>query len=288
MTSFATLEPVAEALWPAAEKFLGHSMNWIPNPGNYLQELVVAYKEPALKLALTLDSDQLSAIASNICQKVNDYLEANKFSFRLRDEGPTGMFYAASVMKLFGEFFQEAGTGYWLRKIGKPAMRFSKQAGVRHFRFDGKPLVVIPTNGGFSLLVTEPTKATGFDMLPDWEKMLHGMKETVGDGAVLPMSVVNEMSIDVSALHGMRTLDPWIVEQALMAARFALTPKYVKFEAAFAYSSRKGIDQTEAQPDDFVADFPPYIALVKSGHWLPLATGLIDVNDLSDQSEFKN
>lgn len=289
MTNFATLLPVAEALWPAAKDFLGYSPTWTPTLGKSLQELVCRKKNDALALALTLKHpEEMARIASNVCQVVNDFLKVQNFSLQLRDEGSVNMFYAAAVMKLLGEFKVPAEIDYYLPKINKPAMRFGSESGVKFFVFDGKRIASIPTKAGFSLLITEPRKETGFGMVEDWEIILRGMKSVQCNGAIIPMSVIDEMKIDVSGLQGMSAPGPWIIQEALMAARFALTPKYVKFESAFAYSSRKGGDRNEALVGDFVADFEPYIALAKPGNFHPLATGLIEIKNLSDKSEFED
>jgi hypothetical protein len=282
MTSFfATTVPVADALWNAPKTYLGMGLDWQAEQDNWLQKFVVSHKNPSIALAATLNPEELASIASNTCQLVNDFLKAKGFNIQLQDQGPSNMLYAASVLKLLGEFLAGGETDYRLREIGKPAFRLGREAKVKHFDFNGQRVVVIPTNGGFSLLVTRPTGVVGFRMLDDWTNILHTMKPTRGNGVLLPMAKIDEVGIDVKDLCGMFAED-WIVQEELMAAKFALTPKSVRFEAAFAYSARKGMTMEKLpQIGDYVADHALYFALVKRNHWLPLAAGMVDVEDLS-------
>lgn len=284
MADFATTVPVAQALWPAAEGFLNQDLLWQATPGNRLQELVVGLKDPSLALAKTLTEKQLASSASNVVAVVNEFLKAQGFSLQLRDAGVSRMIYAAAVMKLLGNWVHGGQTDYHLNDIEKPGFRLPGD-GLKHFVYQGQTVVVVPTDGGFSFLVTRPTGASGFSMLNDWQTILHGMKPTTGNGLILPMADIGETKVDVSALEGMTTVDLWKVQEAIMAAKFGLTPRHVKFEAAFAFSAKSfGIsDGNEPKAGDYVADHALYFSMVKTGHWLPLAAGLVPVVELSDK-----
>jgi hypothetical protein len=79
----------------------------------------------------------------------------------------------------------------------------------------------------------------------------------------------------------------WTIAQAVMAAKFSLTPSEVSFEAAFAYGAKRGISSIRnAEVGDYIADHPLYFALAKKGHLLPLAVGLIGQDDLSNITLF--
>ena len=286
MTSFATLIPPVHALYPVVEKKLGKSMNW--EPRNDLQSLLVTKKDQVLALVDTLNSEQLMSAVSNICEEVNRFLRDNGFpSVQLTDQGSTRMLYVASVLKLLGRFYVPGEVDYHLEAINKPAFRLPDTAGVIQFKYGNRKVLVVPTGSNFSLVVTEPTGVTGFDMLGDWDDILHNIRGNRVDsnGAVLPMVKIEETSIDVSELVGMSSVDPyWVITQALMAAKFSLTPQEVKFEAAFSAAMRKGgvEDFNRPEKDDYVADHPLYFALVRSGHYMPLVAGLVDVKDLSN------
>lgn len=285
MTSFATLVPPVHALWPVAGKKLGAEMNWEARNG--LQRLLVSKKSQALALAETLAPDELLGVASNVCEEVNRVLREKGFpSVQLTDQGSIKMLYVASVFKILGNFLFPGQTDFHLSKIKKPAFRLSKDAQVKHFEYAGGRVVAVPTDNNFSLLVTNPTGATGFDMLADWEDILRRIvgKEIKANGVVLPMAMVDETDIDVSGLVGMSSSGPdWTISQAKMAAKFSLTPVSVKFEAAFSAAMRKGFSTgNEPEPGDYVADHPLYFALVRKGHFLPLAAGLVDPADLSN------
>lgn len=285
-TSFATTVPMAHALWPVAEAELNQRLDWTAQPGKKLQELILRLKNPSLALAATLSAKELASCAARTAAPVNEFLHSKGFhGMDLADRGSVNMIYAASVMKLLGPWLNHGQKGFRLEKIRKPGFRLPGD-GLKHFICRGNRVVVVPTSGGFSFLVTKPTGAIGFDMLEDWTAILHSMKPTAGNGLVLPMAAINETKINVGELEGLHTpeaLSPWVVEEALMAAKFGLTPSMVKFEAAFAFSARcLGIDFAEPEAEDYWADHPLYFSLVKSGHWLPLAAGLVDPADLSD------
>lgn len=287
MTSFATTVPVAEALWTASEEFTGEMMQWRAVQGNRLQKLVIDLMIPSLNLTSTLSEEELSACASNHASKVNQFLRSKGFSLELPDLGSVNMLYAAAVLKLLGCWHVPGENGYKLREIGKPGFRLSSDSGLRHFTALGQTVVVVPTTGGFSFLVTRPTGVTGFEMLTDWEKIVRALTPSAGNGLILPMAAIDETKVDVDDLKGMGTSDhKWVIQEALMAAKFGLTPIQVKFEAAFAYSAKRMAHEVE-QPEqgDYIADHPLYFALVKRGHYLPLAAGLVDVADLSDDKE---
>lgn len=261
-------------------------MTW--QPRNPFQSFVVHNKDQTLDLAGTLSADQLFGVASNICEEVNKVLREHGFpSVQLTDQGSIKMLYVASILKVLGDFLTTGETEYHLKSINKPAFRLpGEAAGIMHFNYGGKRVVVIPTKSNFSLVVTEPTGVTGFDMLDDWDHILHAIRgnKVDGNGVVLPMAKIEETKVDVSPLVGMSNPDPeWTITQALMAAKFSLTPQSVKFEAAFSAAMRKSFSEgNHPEAGDYVADHPLYFALVRSGHYLPLAAGLVDASDLSE------
>lgn len=284
MTDFATLIPVSHALWPVTGKKLGCEMAW--QPRNPFQNFVVQKKDQALSLASTLTLEQLFGVVSNKCEEVNRVLREQGFpSVQLTDEGTFKRLYMASIFKIVGEFLTRGVTDYNLESIRKPGFRLACEAGIKHFQFGNKKVVVIPTRSDFSLLVTEPTGVTGFNMLNDWEDILHRMRgnKIDGNGVILPMAAIDETTIDVSQLVGLSNPDPdWTITQALMAAKFSLTPLSVKFEAAFSAAARKSFSMGNyPEPGDYVADHPLYFSLVRHGHFMPLAAGVVDAQDLS-------
>ena len=285
MADFATTIPVAHGLWRAPEKFLGLEIPWEATPWNYLQEMIVYNKAASLELAAMLGPKVIRSEASNKANLVNRFLREEGFNIQLTDQGEMGMLYVASVMKLLGRFFAMGETGYWLPIIKKPAFRLGKEANVRLYKSDGRRVAEIPTRGGFSLLVTRPTESSGFHMISDWHRIISEMKLTRGNGVVLPMAKVDEAAIDVKALVGMSG-GGWQIMEAIMAAKFALTPQEVKFESAFAYSARKGVAmRPDPEDGDYVADHPLYFALAKHGHLLPLAVGHVGADELYNGSE---
>lgn len=285
-SSFFTTIPIEAALYVAAQEYLHRPMNWQAEPGNRLQQLIVELKEASLKAAAGLSMEQLSSCASNICAAVNAYLEANGFNMKLEDAGSTNMIYAAAILKLAGEFMQAGETEYTLPQIDKPGFRLSKRAGVKHFDFNGRRVVTVETQGGFKFAVTSPTGTTGFDMIREWQSILMDMVEVEGNGVILPMAKIGETAVDVSGLQGLYTPDGWVVQQALMAAKFLLSPTKVDFEAAFAFSARYFSIPQQQDPEegDYFADHPLNFALYVPGQTLPLAVGLVAVEDLSDSN----
>ncbi|KKT39081.1 MAG: hypothetical protein UW26_C0008G0023, partial [Candidatus Collierbacteria bacterium GW2011_GWF1_44_12] len=206
------------------------------------------------------------------------------------DAGSLNMLYCAAVMKLLGKFLVPGTSGYYLSKIGKKAFRLGRDSGIKHYMFrpqigESFRIVEVPTMAGFSLLVARPTGVTGWDMLIDWSQMTFFMKEVEGNGVILPSAQIDEAKVDVKALVGM-TGGEWMIQEALMAAKFGLTRKEVKFEAAFAFSAKRAVDpRHDPEPDDYVADHDLYFALVRQGHILPIAVGLIPSEELSDASD---
>lgn len=292
MADFATTVPIAQALWPAAEAYLHRQLVWVSSSdGNRLQELIVALKDPSLALAWPLiERGELTAKASSVCAEINKFLEDNGFSLQLQDRGSLNVLYVASILKLLGKFNIPGETDYFLPRINKPAFRLEMQAGVTHFIFNGQTVVAVPTSGDFHFLLTKPTGTTGFDMLADWQKILHGMHKVQGNGVILPFVQIGETEVGVSSLAGIKTDDErWKIEEALVAVKFSLTPIRVRFEAAFASSLRfMGISPYhEPEWGDYVADHSLYFALVRSGNWLPLVVGLVDANELSDDDKIR-
>ncbi|HBA36308.1 MAG: hypothetical protein UW35_C0029G0002 [Candidatus Collierbacteria bacterium GW2011_GWF2_44_15] len=290
MATFATSVPVAYALWPTSTQYLGSEIPWGADPNNSLQRLMITLKDPSLALASTMDNSVLRACASNSAAVVNKFLRDEKFTIQLTDAGSLNMLYCAAVMKLLGKFLVPGTSGYYLSKIGKKAFRLGRDSGIKHYMFrpqigESFRIVEVPTMAGFSLLVARPTGVTGWDMLIDWSQMTFFMKEVEGNGVILPSAQIDEAKVDVKALVGM-TGGEWMIQEALMAAKFGLTRKEVKFEAAFAFSAKRAVDpRHDPEPDDYVADHDLYFALVRQGHILPIAVGLIPSEELSDASD---
>jgi len=77
----------------------------------------------------------------------------------------------------------------------------------------------------------------------------------------------------------------WQIQEALMAAKFGLTPEMVKFESAFAMSASRGGPMCVNEPEqgDYIADHDLYFALARPGHLLPVVVGLVPTNELANQ-----
>ncbi|HEX9007643.1 MAG TPA: hypothetical protein VF837_00065 [Patescibacteria group bacterium] len=290
MTSFFTTIPVAHALWNAPRE-MNLTLDWQANSGVPLQEMTVRFKDESLELAGTLGEKELTSKASNRASVVNQYLRDGGFgNIQLTDIGVLNRLYAAAILKLLGEFYEIGKVDYNLPIIHRPGFRLSKNAKVRHFNYGGQTVVEIPTKSNFSLLVTRPTGVNDFRMVEDWKSIIAGMKLSTGNGVILPMAQIDSAKIDVSSMKGLwsdSSQGIWQIEEALMAAKFALTRASVKFEAAFAYSAKcLGLDPEHApEPGDYVADHALYFALAKPRYLLPLAVGLVDVTDLSMEKD---
>lgn len=287
--SFATIVPVAHALWEAPVEFLHKTIPWQATEGNYLQELMLRKKQASLALAHILGSKVLRSKASNDCSVVNQFLTDEEFHLQLTDQGKQNMIYVATVMKLLGHFFEKGSKGYFLPKIGKKAFRLGKEANVRHYVYQ-RPgwsvrVVEIPTGSGFSLLVSTPSSVRSFAMVEDWGKVIFGMQRVPGNGVILPMAQVDETEMDVKQLVGMAGGE-WMIQEAKAAVKFALTPEMVKYEAAVAYSAKRAaMERLDPEAGDYLADHPLYFGLAIHGYLLPLATGYVPVNLLANTYE---
>ncbi len=279
MTTFYTTIPVSHALWPVAAEFVGNEMTWRPQRGNFQQELIYTYKEESLRLANLLTRRELVAMAADNCDAINQFLKNLGFNISLDDQGNgLGYLYAASVMKLFGEWLFPGVKGYFLPLLGRPGFRLPA-TGLGFYEYKGRTVVEIPTSRrGMSVLVSEPSCVGGPSQAEDWLFTSLGKKKSKGNGIILPAITVTEINVDLSKLQGMKTEDSWRVVQALMAFKFALNQRHVSLEAAFAYSAAKGIvfeDPKLPEDGDYIADHPLNFALVMQGHALPLAVGLV-------------
>ena len=281
MAQFATSVPVAHTMWPTVAAFVRREVSWQATPGNELQELILRLKEPSLDLAATMDEKVLRAIASDRAVDINEFLKREGFQIQLTDMGSLNMLYAASVMKLIGKWLESGQTNYYLPSIRKPAFRLT---GCAHYEFQGQRIVSVPTRSNFSFLVTRPTGAHGWNMLLDWARMILKMTSVQGNGAVLSMAEIGETKIDVKGLVGM-VGGEWQIQEALMAAKFGLTPEMVKFESAFAMSASRGGPMCVNEPEqgDYIADHDLYFALARPGHLLPVVVGLVPTNELANQ-----
>lgn len=281
MADFASSVVVNHALYVAMSEAFG-TVEWEPN--NDFQRMMIRHGSDSLLTALQLTSDQLFSKAAHDAETVNLFLRENEFALQLQDlgSGPK-MAYVASILKLMGKFFERGLIGYHLPKAGKPAFRLGKSAGITHFDAKGKWLVRIPTNGGFDFWLTSPNHAHGFSMIDDWISMLRMIKLKNGRGVILPMATIGETLVDISGLVGMRSGDI-ILQQALAAAKFALTPEMVRFEMAAAMSAKRGM-AIEMRPltDDYVADHALYFALAirDMNPLMPLAVGMVDMDEFS-------
>lgn len=288
MATFGTVIPMADALWNAPEKHMGHKINWQATRGNAMQEMVLATKVDALAMAGELSPEQLMSMAADDAQTVNTFLANNGFGdIQLADVGRDGMLYAASILKLLGEFYEYGMGDYFLENIARRGFRLSKKAKVAHFDYQGLHVVEVPTRANFSLLVSAPHGQTDFvSMQQNWMRVTRGMKAVRGNGVVLPMAVIDSAKIDVTPMKGMigiESLNYWMIQEALMAAKFALSMRAVKFEAAFAYSAKSfGISRiNEPEKGDYIADDDLFFALARRGRLLPLAVGHVPADELS-------
>ncbi len=286
MSEFATSVPIAHGLW-VAPKDVGLDISWKANKGSYLQELMIMLKKPSLALAETMDRRVLRSVADNKASTANDFLKKEGFSIQLTDMGSLNMLYVAAVMKLMGEFFVSGVTGYWLETIEKKGFRLSPRAGVAHYVYAPGDLhvVEIPTTGDFSLMVARPSGVSGWKMLADWARIFLEMKQIDGRGVVLPQAKIDEASVNVKQLIGMSG-EGWVIQEALMAAKFGLSNTMVKFEAAFAMSAKRGAKPVQIPEEgDYIADHDLYFALRRTGHLLPIAAGIVPAAELSDETE---
>lgn len=281
MADFASSVVVNHALYVAMSQAFG-TVEWEPN--NDFQRMMIRHSSNSLYVSSQLTSDQLFSKAAHDAETVNRFLRENEFALQLEDlgSGPK-MAYVASILKLLGKFYERGLTGYHLPKANRPAFRLGTVAGTKHFDAEGKWLVRIPTNGDFDFWLTSPNHAHGFGMIDDWISMLRVAKLKSGSGVILPMATISETSVDISGLVGMRS-DDIILQQALAAAKFALTPGFVKFEMAAAMSAKRSM-AIEMQPltDDYVADHPLYFALgIRNlNPLMPLAVGMVDMDEFS-------
>ncbi|HBC44967.1 MAG: hypothetical protein UX08_C0013G0019 [Candidatus Collierbacteria bacterium GW2011_GWB1_45_35] len=281
MADFASSVVVNHALYVAMSRAFG-TVDW--KPSNDFQRMVVRHSLDSLLVALQITSDQLFSKAAHDAETVNRFLRENEFALQLQDMGSgPKMAYVASILKLLGKFYERGLTGYHLPKAERPAFRLGNGAGTTHFDAESKWLVRIPTDGGFDFWLTSPNHTHGFSMIDDWISMLRVAKLKSGSGVILPMVTIAETSVDISRLVGM-TSGEIILQQALAAAKFALTPEFVKFEMAAAMSAKRGW-AFEMRPltDDYVADHALYFALAlrDMSPLMPLAVGMVDMDEFS-------
>jgi hypothetical protein len=187
----------------------------------------------------------------------------------------------ATVLDLMGKWLVEGRRGYQLKKINRLGFRLGSEARVNHFVYQNRHIVEIPTDGGFSLLVTRPTVGvTGWNMLIDWSQIIYDMKPTGGNGVVLSSAQVDESAIDISDLRGMREIKgDWVIQQAKMAAMFSLSYQKISVKSAVAISALRG-GNVDPQKGDYIADHDLYAAVCKPGHILPLAAAFVPANEL--------
>lgn len=288
MAKFGSSVVVAHAL-DQIEKLFGADLNWVGS--NSFQKLVLSHLVASREAGKTLTKEQLFGVASHSCQPVNEFLVSNGFeSIQLADLG-TGlhMAYVASIMKLLGNWLNPGNTGYVLPGSKKPAFRFAPSGGLHHFvSKSGQHMVCVQTDSGLDMWLVNGIKSegNGFDMISKWQELISGSKMVIRNGAVLPFVAIEQAKVDIKDLAGMRA-GQVVIQEALAAANFKLTPMYVKFEMAVAMSAKTlSYDMDTPEDGDFVVGDHLNFAITPRGVFdMPLAVGQVPSSEFSNTKE---
>lgn len=288
MAKFGSTVVVAHAL-DEIGKLFGAELNWVG--GNSFQKHVLSHLAASRDAGKALIKEQLFGMASHSCRPVNEFLVSNGFeSIQLTDLGSgQHMAYVASIMKLLGNWLNPGNSGYVLPHSKKPAFRFAPSGGLHHFvSKSGQPMVCIQTDSRFDMWLVNDmdTQGNGFDMIEKWQELISGSEMVIRNGAVLPFVGIEQAKVDIKDLAGMRA-GQVVIQEALAAANFKLTPIYVKFEMAVALSAKTlSLDNDSPEDGDFVVGDHLNFAITPRGVFdIPLAVGQVPASEFSDTKE---
>lgn len=267
----------------------GEDLEW--QASGEFQSLVLSHLVASREAGQTLTKEQILGMSAHSCGPVNAFLALNGFeSIQLADLGSgPHMAYAASIMKLLGNWLDYGNTGYALLVPKNQPFVFRPSKNLFHYVSEsGQRMVCVQTDSGFDMWLVNDMKSAGngFDMIAKWQTLLAGAKITTGNGAVLPFVAIEQAKGDIKDLAGMRA-GQVVIQEALAAANFKLTPMFIKFEMAVALSAKSmSLDMESPEPDDFVVGDHLNFALTRRGILsMPLAVGQVPASEFSKTKE---
>lgn len=288
MAKFGSSVVVTHAL-DQIGKLFKQDLEW--QASGEFQSLVLSHLVASREVGQTLTKEQILGMSAHSCGPVNAFLASNGFeSIQLADLGSgPHMAYVASIMKLLGNWLDYGNTGYVLPGSKKPAFRFSPSKNLFHYvSKSGQHMVCVQTDSEFDMWLVNDmnSEGNGFDMIAKWQTLLAGAKMTTGNGAVLPFVAIEQAKVDIKDLAGMRA-GQVVIQEALAAANFKLTPMFIKFEMAVALSAKTmSLDIESPEPGDFVVGDHLNFALTRRGLLsMPLAVGQVPASEFSKTKE---